>query len=414
MKRPKTFESVSNDYINTLKKRDYSGRSLQNANYYITRIRKHIETSQSRNKQVKEALEDFIAYCETEGKNEDGYDRVILVVAKRLYDLCTDNEINWHRSTERTTKKLTIYYEEIMQKIVGKMVFPEETIKNVRSCCRLFFDWLAKNGVESLDKLTPQKIQEFYTFRSKTLHFQSIKSVRAHLKRILSALYREGYTEKNYSFALVMPCRTRSRILPAADPNVISALLDSIGDCTPIAKRDYAIVLLATQTGLRCVDIADLKLSAVNWREGKIHIVQKKTGHEEDCVLTKDIMNALIDYKLKGRPSNPDTDKYFLSARPPHNPLSSEYIRAIYRKRLDKLESDTGIIIKAKGFHAIRRMFAMNLIKSGTEIITVKNLVGHTNICSTDHYLNFDTKNLRECALPLALTYKLSPRRKNS
>ena len=56
----------------------------------------------------------------------------------------------------------------------------------------------------------------------------------------------------------------------------------------------------------------------------------------------------------------------------------------------------------------------MNLIKSGTEIITVKNLVGHTNICSTDHYLNFDTKNLRECALPLALTYKLSPRRKNS
>ncbi|WP_423229897.1 tyrosine-type recombinase/integrase [Clostridium aceticum] len=52
-----------------------------------------------------------------------------------------------------------------------------------------------------------------------------------------------------------------------------------------ISKRDKAICLLSIETGLRAIDISNLKLDDVDWKNEVIHLVQEKTNHAIDIPL---------------------------------------------------------------------------------------------------------------------------------
>ena len=54
--------------------------------------------------------------------------------------------------------------------------------------------------------------------------------------------------------------------------------MDSIDKESIAGKRDYAILLLAVCLGLRSVDIANLKLSNIDWEKKMIFITQEKTS----------------------------------------------------------------------------------------------------------------------------------------
>ncbi|MBU3178946.1 tyrosine-type recombinase/integrase [Clostridium estertheticum] len=68
-----------------------------------------------------------------------------------------------------------------------------------------------------------------------------------------------------------------------------------------IGKRDYAIIYLASHTGLRAINIANLKFKNIDWINGKINITQKKTGGYLSLPLESDTGNAIADYILNRR-----------------------------------------------------------------------------------------------------------------
>jgi site-specific recombinase XerD len=79
---------------------------------------------------------------------------------------------------------------------------------------------------------------------------------------------------------------------------------------TPMGLRDAAMMLLAARTGLRAIDIINLKLSNIDWRANEITIVQHKTGKALSLPLFADVGNAISSYILHGRP-NSDSEYVF-------------------------------------------------------------------------------------------------------
>jgi integrase len=87
-----------------------------------------------------------------------------------------------------------------------------------------------------------------------------------------------------------------------------------------VISRDKAIMVLALLTGIRAVDILNLKLGDIDWQGDLINIIQKKTNEPLGLPLLPAIGNALVRYIMNDRPKS-DSPYIFLSINAPHQPL---------------------------------------------------------------------------------------------
>lgn len=166
--------------------------------------------------------------------------------------------------------------------------------------------------------------------------------------------------------------------------------------------RDYAIILLALRTGLRAVDIINLKLDNLDWKNSKIILVQQKTKEPLEVPLTKDVGWAIIHYLRSGRPKS-DNPYVFLRHHPPFEKISSSTaLNGMLKSRITAahLRFDS-----PHAMHSFRHTFATHLMNNKTPIPIICSLLGHTNVKSTDNYLRADIQNLRQCSLKLGDYY---------
>ena len=169
--------------------------------------------------------------------------------------------------------------------------------------------------------------------------------------------------------------------------------MNAIDRNTPTGKRDYAVILLGTVTGLRAIDISKLKLTDIDWCNGEIQIVQEKTRKPLKLPLTKGVGESVQDYILNSRPMC-DVENVFLRVNAPIKEFAcGSGISNIYESARKKAGLPHGT------FHALRRAVGRNMVTSGVSVSTVAQVLGHTNIDSTKQYISLDSNHLKECAL---------------
>ena len=224
-------------------------------------------------------------------------------------------------------------------------------------------------------------------------------TLRGALKRFIAYLADAGLASIGTEWNLFNPAPRHKKLLPCFSAKETSAILDSVDRATPIGKRDYAIIMLALWTGLRGVDILDLKRSDIDWERKSVNVVQGKTAVGLQTGMLTGVGNAISDYILNGRPETA-TPYIFVRHRKPHDRLSGTTGREIMAKYLGK----AGISHKAwdgKSFHAFRRTFGTRLVQAGVPILTVGNMLGHANPDSAKCYVALDIEGLRVCCLDI-------------
>jgi len=179
----------------------------------------------------------------------------------------------------------------------------------------------------------------------------------------------------------------------------VELLLKSIDRGNPAGKRDYAVILLATQLGLRISDLANLKLENLRWEYNEIELVQQKTGNRIVHPLLKDIGWALIDYIQNARPKIGDPT-VFITINAPYTKMQSASIGCIIQRCMSRcgITKQPGTV---SGLHSLRHALARRLLEQGTPLPEVADILGHTSYSSTSPYLKVDVDGLRECSLSL-------------
>ncbi len=167
--------------------------------------------------------------------------------------------------------------EAIILDSIKSRHWPGKTMaRRVASAVRALFKWMAQTGKDELDKLTLADIREHYIARMRSVSYA--KSIRYGMKLAFRYLADSGYIGIDCNAIFSLKVATRHRLLPAMPPEDMAKLLESIDRNTPRGKRDYAFILIGAAFGLRCCDIATLRLGDMDWRYGTISIVQSKTG----------------------------------------------------------------------------------------------------------------------------------------
>ena len=240
----------------------------------------------------------------------------------------------------------------------------------------------------------------------KSIHDYVVEYSRSHSSdatwQLISAL------KSYYQYLLCKGRRTIRQLksipgIPAwrttAQPTVLSKsqqsrFLKAFDRSTPIGKRDYAMAICMLELGLRSIDIADLELEHIDWRQAILTVPNTKCRHQYILPLTAIVGEALSDYIRNGRSAS-SSSHVFLRVTPPKGPLSSGGVHwpincAFLRAGI------TG----ASGTHILRRSIASRIHASGGSVKEIADFLGHTSLETAGKYARTDEKLLRAFVLP--------------
>lgn len=158
--------------------------------------------------------------------------------------------------------------------------------------------------------------------------------------------------------------------------------------------RDRAIILLLARLGLRASEVANLKLTDIDWKNGRL-AVAGKSRREEWLPLTQEVGDAIITYVEQARPRLP-TSRLFLTDLAPVRPLTRIAVKCIVRRTLRR----AGIKSDHQGAHVLRHSAATAMLRQGVSLTGVGTVLRHRSPAMTMHYAKVDFGLLSEIAQP--------------
>ncbi len=206
-------------------------------------------------------------------------------------------------------------------------------------------------------------------------------SLRA-VKLACQYLSDKGLSSLSYDYTKLFMRSEPVSLIPAYSEEELALIAKTIDTSTKTGARDYAIILLSFGTGLRGVDITNIRFEDIDWINGSISIVQSKSAVPLVVALNGTIMNALADYILNARPEC-DVPEVFVTVKGPARRLKPKF-----SGMMDRYSKKANIRkISRRSFHSLRRSFETELVSNGIPIETVSQMAGHADISSDKYYI---------------------------
>lgn len=272
----------------------------------------------------------------------------------------------------------------------------DSTLETYRRYIMVIARYLEEVKTNDASDVTKETVSDFILTLSRFCGATS-KRIVAIFSSFLTFAYENGYMSENIASACMKPRYYQdSRIPPVFSKDEIAKMLAQINRDTPEGKRDYAMLLLASRTGLRSCDVMNLKLENLRFDTDSIEISQIKTGEMLVLSLSEDVGLALIEYLKNARP-NVSSKYVFLRIRAPFTPYTARTNKLVekYMKKagIKNLEN------RQPGLRALRHSLASAMLENGVSIYSIKEQLGHKNTNTTMNYVKIDLTELRGCAL---------------
>ncbi len=170
----------------------------------------------------------------------------------------------------------------------------------------------------------------------------------------------------------------------ALDADEIARLLEAVQAGRPsLIKRDYAIIQLLLQTGIKVGELIELQLADIELTDGRGTLTVKGNGgnNHRRIPLNALACQALQEY-LQVRPPSPDVKHLFLSQE--GNSISARTVQRLVNV-YTRAAGLTGV-----SAHTLRYTFATSMLEETGDVATVANLLGHRSVETTLRYIQAD------------------------
>lgn len=175
------------------------------------------------------------------------------------------------------------------------------------------------------------------------------------------------------------------------------ALERVIDSCDPVTlgrTRDRAVILLLARLGLRAGEVAHLRLSDIDWRQGRI-AVSSKNRRPEWLPLPQDVGDAILTWVRDERPAI-GTPHVFTTMKAPHRPLTRASVTHVARAAFLR----AGVKPPVNGAHTLRHSAATAMLRDGASLAGVGAVLRHRSPGTTAIYAKVDFGLLSEIAQP--------------
>lgn len=161
---------------------------------------------------------------------------------------------------------------------------------------------------------------------------------------------------------------------------------------TTLGLRDALILELLYSTGIRVSELTNIKLKDINFSDRKILILGK--GSKERYVLYGNTLKEILNLYLKNSRPKLNKNSDYLILNKNGNQITDRGIRLIISNILKKGELDYHV-----SPHTLRHTFATHMLDNGADLKSVQELLGHSNLSTTQVYTHVTNERLRSVYL---------------
>ena len=238
-------------------------------------------------------------------------------------------------------------------------------------------------GVERLEDIDRRTVRRFLS-QLTTLNYsrRSVARKASSVRAFLEDAARRGEIPANPASGVPQPKRpgTLPKSIPAP---TLERFLDDLDGDDPVDLRDRALLEVLYGTGMRVSELA--AMTTRDLTEGQFIRVHGKGSKERAVPLGGQARRATVAYLDRGRPmlAEPASgDALWVGVR--GGPLGSRGIRRIVKKRFGTFP------------HALRHSYATHLLEGGADLRSVQELLGHSELATTQIYTAVTREHLRK------------------
>ncbi len=282
------------------------------------------------------------------------------------------------------------FVKEFMEKLKHERSFSKHTLRAYHTDLTQFDSFLKDEKCKNLKRVNHLLLRKYLAIlRSRNYSKTTIVRKLASLRSFFKFLNQEGILESNPFEILRTPKQTK-KLPHFLSINDIDTLLKTPDESEIFGLRDRAILETLYSTGIRVSELVGLNEDDVDFY-GEMVKVQGKGKKERLVPIGSYAINAINKYinskkKKKGLGKNVPLflNKY-------GDRLSS---RSVARS-LDKYLKLTGINLTTSP-HTFRHSFATHMLDKGANLRAVQELLGHSNLSTTQIYTHVTTERLKQ------------------
>lgn len=269
----------------------------------------------------------------------------------------------------------------------------DNTRESYASDLRFFGDYLELNGIEGAKDVRLDDIVDFLMIqREDGLKGSTRKRRTAAIRQFFRYLHERKLISQNPTE--LMESQKQAKTLPKIlSEDQVFRLLDSVNGNEPRDLRDRAILELLYGCGLRVTELVNLELSDFIL-DGELLRILGKGSKERVVPIGRSAGQAITDYIDKARngftSGNPYEQHVFITR------LGKKFTRMGIFKIIKERAIKVDIPRSAISPHVLRHCYASHMLSHGADIRAIQELLGHSNIATTQVYTHVDTAKFSE------------------
>ena len=268
--------------------------------------------------------------------------------------------------------------------------YSEHTIRAYRVDLNQLLDHLGEEI--RIVELTKYDLHEYISIISKSISSKSLSRKIATIKSLFKYLVNENISRVNISNSIKIP-KIDKKLPNHLTIDEMKVFFEKTLKVIDISSRDLLVIDLLYSTGIRASECVSIHIDSIDL-DKKTILVEGKGRKTRIVVFGNKTKQNILKY-LDGKLIK-NNENYLFPSKMKKKKLKNNYIttRTIYNivKKYIKFVSNN----EKLGPHSLRHSFATHLLQNGSDLMAIKDLLGHTSLGSTQIYTHLDTKKMKE------------------
>lgn len=283
------------------------------------------------------------------------------------------------------------YVDQFINFLEIEKMYSKETTVNYKIDLYLFVNYINDIKIYNYKDITYDDLRKYLYYLTTEKNYSN-KTISRHISSLQSFfnyLVNENVITNN-PMKLINSPKKELRLPVYLTGTELEDLVNTPNRNTLVGLRDSLILEMFYSTGIRLSELVDIKIKDIDFVDKKIKITGK--GSKQRYVLYGDrCKNYLEDYinNYRSKFHLDDEDLLFLNQK--GNPITASGIEYIVKNILVK----SGINVKLTP-HVLRHTFATHMLNEGADLMTVKELLGHSDLSTTGVYTHVSNEHMRK------------------
>lgn len=293
-----------------------------------------------------------------------------------------NNEAGRHWSMEKEIREFVIYLHDVKKTSENTELSYKRDLQKLQS-------FLKEQGIEEPGRITETSLNSYILFLEKNQFAPATVSRHiAAVKAFFHFMVKKGMVSEDVSENLKAP-RIEKKMPEILTMGEVVRLLEQPGRNTPKEIRDRAMLELLYATGIRVSELISLQITDLNLRLG--YIICRDSSKERAIPFGNQAKEALLLYLKEARDiliKGTQTETLFVNCS--GKPMSRQGFWKLIKYYAAKAGIEADITP-----HTLRHSFAAHLVENGADLHSVQEMMGHSDISSTQVYANIGGSRIR-------------------